>query len=947
MKRAGSSGPLDAIVAQVEHLRIAPDMGGFDWFGAHRSIAADAGSEAPGPVRRRALVNAVAGCLYENYYCTGGATPYADRAGHDSAPFSAFTRAILAANRTAIAWTEMKVLRVTQSAVVTSFGGIPVYTSRGSPLLRTVNGDEIPIAEESAFPGVVLSGAKSWSLSTSVGFIMFIGRREPTGRPPMQRVYWNLKPSGAAAFVASATDQFNRRRVPFRLKVLADAQLYDRRCDAGVMYLNLASEAACESIADTYRDIGHQLSDGVPALTFGIVPGLAVAENPPEGASFGMHRCELIAEACVQAAEGDGSADTRQAKIESTFNAAGLDLGNPHRLAADDDLYTRELSHLLSRTRRPRNVRTPAHPRPLPEDSWIGVAAEIGRQIVTEEFRHEDRSQWICGQISRSSDIAFSTRDCSLYGGAAGIGHFLAELALRTYSDEFAASAGRATRHALYKVKAEEGYGVYSGALGVAIIALRAAQTLDDSSLADQAGSLARSQVARPPGPCPDLLSGLAGEILALLILATQLTDSDFSRHALDLGQVLLERAERGDDGLSWPNEIAATSRNLTGLSHGTAGIAVALGELGRVTGEKSFSAAALEAVRYEDAVYSSVHRSWPDYRSVGEDTKPPVYPDLWCHGSAGIILSRMRLATLLGTCEVAAVVPDASDGLCASVERAPRDSGANFNLCHGIAGKAEVLTAASRWNGATDGWQHRAAVMADTCWRAGASSHARTGTWPCAPYIDDPSSSVAQVSATRICDSMIHLSHRYWLSIPRSGPTSQPSDKHPALRRVRTRGTPRSHAWRMSLPAQQSPGSGNAGGRDAAGPWRPVVGKSLRRLRPLEPGGPVQLDRLAEVSRHPAGCVEAHGRSADQLCQVRLKVLELGGTDLPLPLIAQLIEDRFTCAQHLEAERGDLKAHAAGVAGVCAACHVSAFLQDRDGFRRCLLGDGQAAAEF
>jgi len=299
VKRAGSSGPLDAIVAQVEHLRIAPDMGGFDWFGAHRSIAADAGSEAPGPVRRRALVNAVAGCLYENYYCTGGATPYADRAGHDSAPFSAFTRAILAANRTAIAWTEMKVLRVTQSAVVTSFGGIPVYTSRGSPLLRTVNGDEIPIAEESAFPGVVLSGAKSWSLSTSVGFIMFIGRREPTGRPPMQRVYWNLKPSGAAAFVASATDQFNRRRVPFRLKVLADAQLYDRRCDAGVMYLNLASEAACESIADTYRDIGHQLSDGVPALTFGIVPGLAVAENPPEGASFGMHRCELIAEACV------------------------------------------------------------------------------------------------------------------------------------------------------------------------------------------------------------------------------------------------------------------------------------------------------------------------------------------------------------------------------------------------------------------------------------------------------------------------------------------------------------------------------------------------------------------------------------------------------------------------------------------------------------------------
>jgi hypothetical protein len=122
---------------------------------------------------------------------------------------------------------------------------------------------------------------------------------------------------------------------------------------------------------------------------------------------------------------------------------------------------------------------------------------------------------------------------------------------------------------------------------------------------------------------------------------------------------------------------------------------------------------------------------------------------------------------------------------------------------------------------------------------------------------------------------------------------------------------------------------------------WRGSARDRCRRA------GRVQLDRLAEVSRYPAGCVEAHGRIANQLCQVRLKVLELGGSDLPLPLIAQLVEDRLTLAQHLEAERGDLKEHAAGVAGVGVAGHVSAFLQHRDGFRRCLLGDRQPAAEF
>ncbi len=40
-----------------------------------------------------------------------------------------------------------------------------------------------------------------------------------------------------------------------------------------------------------------------------------------------------------------------------------------------------------------------------------------------------------------------------------------------------------------------------------------------------------------------------------------------------------------------------------------------------------------------------------------------------------------------------------------------------------------------------------------------------------------------------------------------------------------------------------------------------------VHRPRPLKPGGPTHLLRLAGVSRHPAGCVEAHGRIADQRC--------------------------------------------------------------------------------
>lgn len=73
-------------------------------------------------------------------------------------------------------------------------------------------------------------------------------------------------------------------------------------------------------------------------------------------------------------------------------------------------------------------------------------------------------------------------------------------------------------------------------------------------------------------------------------------------------------------------------------------------------------------------------------------------------------------------------------------------------------------------------------------------------------------------------------------------------------------------------------------------------------------------LGRAAEVVRDPARCVRAHEQGANQRGQVRLKGRELGRTELPLPLAAQLVEDRFTLSQHLEAECGDLKAFAASV---------------------------------
>jgi lantibiotic modifying enzyme len=181
------------------------------------------------------------------------------------------------------------------------------------------------------------------------------------------------------------------------------------------------------------------------------------------------------------------------------------------------------------------------------------------------------------------------------------------------------------------------------------------------------------------------------------------------------------------------------STRNLTGLSHGAAGIALALGELWRCTGDPSFLTAVTGAIAYEDSAFNDDLANWPDYRASG-DAKNPKYPNFWCHGGAGIILSRLQLSRLIGLHELPPSVPPATEALRQSIDWSLHQRDANFNLCHGLAGNSEVLWEASRWGHTSAGWQERAAATADACWRTGVTFHASSRSWPCGSNADNPS---------------------------------------------------------------------------------------------------------------------------------------------------------------------------------------------------------------
>jgi hypothetical protein len=160
------------------------------------------------------------------------------------------------------------------------------------------------------------------------GHYVVFGRpiHEPrTGR--QVRFYWNIGPEGAAPFLGLVGAGLERRRIPFQAKVPVAPEYYSR-ADCGVLYLALEDiEAALDLIAGAYEGLRAWIRPDAPLFARRLAPGLAFAESPPSGDSFGMHRCRLVAEGLVAAFDrAAADPDARLAAVCDRLTGYGLDL---------------------------------------------------------------------------------------------------------------------------------------------------------------------------------------------------------------------------------------------------------------------------------------------------------------------------------------------------------------------------------------------------------------------------------------------------------------------------------------------------------------------------------------------------------------------------------------------------------------------------------------------
>lgn len=550
------------------------------------------------------------------------------------------------------------------------------------------------------------------------GFYAAVGNADqaaPDELPCQLRLYWHLGAPAAPFLTRFLTSELNRREIPFSLKMPSSPQHY-RRADAAVLFLEPGHyRVARPVVRAAYREIRDQLRPEVPRLTFRMASGLGLAEGPADGASFGQHRCGLIARGLVEEFAGQTDPATRRfAAVTESFLAAGLDARRPHLAAGSRSRY-RPLAP-SDRGQRSKSADTgPESSTPgasVTPPAFSEVAARIGDLLCGTAYRSQGLCNWIGGTLGRPDPEtgypmpAVAALHADLYGGTAGIALFLAELFSVTGDRSHRDTALAAQRQALAAVRGErEIYrplAFYAGGLGVAWSALRVAELTSTQELAGEADDVLSGSPPTMARPL-DVMEGDAGAVLALLRWHQKTGTAALLETALALGHDLLRAVRR--DGGAWARRQAHAALPpgehppLTGFAHGAAGLGLALLELSCAAGEEELRRAADDAFAYEAACFDDEHANWPDYRpgtgaEPGPNGVPARYMTAWCHGATGIALSRLR-AMEIDKERASDYEGPARAGLAATrvhIEEILAEPGADTSLCHGLGGMLDVL---------------------------------------------------------------------------------------------------------------------------------------------------------------------------------------------------------------------------------------------------------------
>lgn len=363
---------------------------------------------------------------------------------------------------------------------------------------------------------------------------------------------------------------------------------------------------------------------------------------------------------------------------------------------------------------------------------FFQTAYNIAKQLAKDAIWYNNCCNWTGHQvdyINGAAKLVTASFSADPYHGLSGIATFLSKIVSKTQDPILTWTLEGCVNSVCIILQKETNlgnYGLYSGKLGAAYHLWKIGKAQNRAAWSELAIKTVLALKNIPPADHEiDIISGAAGAIPALLEMHQVEAEDAFLKMAKRCGDFLLDKAIKGQQSWSWIS-IPNTQHGLTGYSHGAAGIALALLELGSYTQEQKYTHAASMGFNYEKEWFNPSLSNWADLREY-QPHSAPSYSYVWCHGAPGIALSRLRAFQLTQDEQHLSTARIAAETTYKNVQETLQGQQANFSICHGIAGNADILlSAASFFN------EPKYRLLAEQAGQLGYTNFDQTGLpWP------------------------------------------------------------------------------------------------------------------------------------------------------------------------------------------------------------------------
>jgi len=280
---------------------------------------------------------------------------------------------------------------------------------------------------------------------------------------------------------------------------------------------------------------------------------------------------------------------------------------------------------------------------------FLKAAEKIGEELIQRKNKGNDYNWLAMSLNSKSGRYQFGTLGYNLFDGLSGIGLFFAALYKATNNHCYKLHAERTVspvilafdspnKSEVEKIIQYMGVGIAEGVGSIIYSLLNISEYINEPQMQQSALNISNSLTEEIiySDKQFDIVSGNAGLLLSLLKLY-RLTNNLHVSNLLDIcGKYLFKSLNEKLDLFF----KAKVNNPLTGFSHGAAGISYAMFRLYELTGDENYKTVAMKYLTYEKSQMDKEKFSYPDFRyEINNRT-----PNAWCHGVAGIFLSRVAV---------------------------------------------------------------------------------------------------------------------------------------------------------------------------------------------------------------------------------------------------------------------------------------------------------------